>query len=85
MKFLDLLAGTSCDNFATLKGVELEHLAHLLLFQVVDAVFSCSGLLLNVRQVTLDLVEVVKGHRELVKVLGKLTSQVFFNNVKLSR
>ena len=85
VKLLDFLAGPCRDDFAALKGVEFEHLAHLLLFEVIDAFFGGAGLLLYIGQVVLNLVEVVEGDCELVKVLGKFSAQVLFNDSKLLR
>ena len=70
MKFLDLIPCSCGNDLSPLQGVDLELLNHLLFFEISNALLSESRLRLNVEQMLLDLVKVIKCHCELIEVLG---------------
>ena len=70
MQFLDLLPCSSSNSLSPLESIDLEHGAHLFFFEIGDAVFGHSGLLLDIRKVLLNLIEVVECNCELIKVLS---------------
>ena len=85
VKFLNFLPGSRGNYFAALESVDFEHLAHLLFFKILNALFRQPSLLLNFGQVLFNLVEVIEGYRKLVKVLSQLLPQVFLDNRQLFR